>query len=240
MFKRFATAVISAVLLLSVSCSAANEIKSVEYKEPNSPKNMYEKRFRVVLADQIGDRVLYMARYSENGRFLGFETFYADDKKLYSDESEISFNFEVEQLPMRVRFFMWSGLNSVKPVSNAAEVEVLSINGLFKRDLPDFLTDVYSDDGRAAFRTANERDIRDIMVDVGNKILAEVDSVDMTKEYLQTRFKTEIAEVKNIYYNSMTTTEQGNFQDRFASFTNIKNGKYVELRVYLMQIFGLI
>lgn len=240
MFKRITTAVISAVLLLSVSCSAANEIKSVEYKEPNNPKNMYEKRFRVVLADQIGDRALYMARYSESGRFLGVETFYADDKKLYSDESEISFNFEVEQLPVRVKFFMWSGLNSVKPVSNAAEVEVLSMNGLFKRDLPDFLKDINSDEGKATFRTPNERKIRDIIVQVGNEIVAEMNSVDMTKEYLQSRFKTEIDEAKDIYYNSMTTTEQGNFQDRFSSFTSIKNGKYVELRVYLMQIFGLI
>ena len=251
MFKRITTAVISAVLLLSVSCSALN-ITNVAVKMASNPQSELDRRFTITTDEYVGYSSLVIAFYSEKGRFLGMEFIPVDKKKnesdedveIHPDDSEFPIIRAAKQLPCNVKFFFLSGnddstLASARPISNVYEIHLMGLNEIFKRDLPDFLTDVYSDAGRATFRTPNERKIRDIIVQVGDDILTEVDSVDMTKEYLQSRFKTEIGEAKDIYY-SMTTTEQGKFQDRFSSFTSIKNGKYVELRVYLMQIFGLI
>lgn len=242
MFKRTFALALCMLMLLSVQCSALN-ITKVVVTNPKSPISERDKNFTITTDEYIGYNTLIFAFYSDNGRFLGMKEFYAlDDNESspYPDETEPFINYEAPQLPCRVRIFIWSGndgsaLSSARPVSNVYETRIIGLNEMFERDLPDFLTDLRSGNGRATFQTDDEKKIRNILETVGNSILDEIDGPEMTKSYLQTRYKTEIAEVKEIL-NAMTSSEQSSFNSRMSAFTD----KYEELRMYLLQIFGLI
>ncbi len=227
MFKRVVALILASSLFFSVECSAL-ELTKVTYK---TPVNGLGKQLTVILDSEIQNNTIFIAQYSLSGRLQHLNMVSAANEGASPGDFGIYYTIYPESLPVKVKIFAWSSDTSIYPVSNCYDLLVSDTNAIFRQDMPGFLEDLTQE----YFPPGNERSIKTIIINVGNAIMQELESVEMTRSYLETRFSAEIAQAKS-YYAEMTADEQAGFKERLMALTD----PYPELRTCLLEMFGLI